>query len=143
MREPLVVGVVTLSVNPLNLFKNLTLGCKPIASKSHLYNAEDRKFISSEVQRFYKEGIIEPSTSCWRSQVVVTRNERSKKCLVIDYSQTINRYTCLAAYPLPRVDELINKISQYRYFSTIDWNSAYNQAPIKQEDRLVNAFKAD
>jgi hypothetical protein len=143
VRDPLVVGLATLNVEPINLFENLTPDCKPIASKSRHYSAEDRNFISSEVQRLYKEGIIEPSTSPWRSQVVVTRNERSKKRLVIDYSQTINRFTCLDAYPLPRVDELVNKISQYRYFSTIDLKSVYHQVPIKQEDRLYTAFEAD
>ena len=82
VKEPLVVGLATLSEEPLNLFENLTPDCKPIASKSRLYSAEDRNFISSEVQLLYKEGVIEPLTSLWRSQVVVTRNERSKNALL-------------------------------------------------------------
>ena len=52
-------------------------------------------------QRLLKEGIIEPSNSPWQDQVVVTRNENHKKRLVIDYSQTINDFTMLDAYPLP------------------------------------------
>ena len=65
-----------------------------------------------------QEGIIEPSKSPWRAQVVVTRGERQKKRLVIDYSQTINKFTQLYDYPLPHIGELVNTIAQYNVFST-------------------------
>ena len=102
-----------------------------------------KKFIASEVQRLYKEGIIEPSTSPWRSQVVVTKRERQKKCLAIDYNETINRFTQLDVYPFPKDDEIINKIAKYRYFSTIDLKSAYHQIPLRQEDCPYTAFKVN
>ena len=74
-----------------------------------------------EVQHMLKEDIIEPANSPWRAQVVVTKGEHSKKRLVINYSQTINKYTQLEAYPLPRIDVLVNKI-----FSTVDLKSAFH-----------------
>lgn len=58
---------------------------------------------------------IEPSTP-WRAQVVVTKSESRKKHLAIDYSETINRFTLLEGYPLPRIDDTVNKIGQYRVF---------------------------
>ena len=58
-----------------------------------------------------KEGIIEPSTSPWRAQVVVTKDDNHKKRLVVGYSETINRFTILDAYPLPHIDETVNKIA--------------------------------
>ena len=50
---------------------------------------------------------------------------RHKKRLCIDHSQTINIYTELDAYPLPRIDDMINELSKYRVFSTFDLRSAY------------------
>ena len=70
----------------------------------------------------------------WRSQVVDTKREQQKKCLAIDYSETINRFTQLDAYPFPKVDEIINKIAKYRYFSTINLKSVYHQIPLREED---------
>lgn len=140
---PLVLcGLTTLSVDPPQLFENLTDDCHPIAAKSRRYSHSDRKFIESETQRLLKEGIIEPSTSPWRAQVVVTKDENHKKRLVIDYSETINRFTQLDAYPLPRIDETVNNIAQYRFFSTIDLRSAYHQVPIRQEDKPYTAFES-
>ena len=144
MKEPLIIsGLTILKTEPPSPFQNITKDCKPVASKSRNYSDDDKKFIASEVQRLYKEGIIEPLTSPWISQVVVTKTERQKKRLAIDYSETINRFTQLDAYPFPKVDEIINKIAKYRYFSTIDLKSAYHQIPLREEDRLYTAFEAD
>lgn len=142
-RPPLVLcGMTTLRVDPPPLFGNLTPDCHPIATKSRRYSLADRKFIEMETQRLLKEGVIEPSISPWRAQVVVTKDENHKKRLAIDYSQTINRFTLLDAYPLPRIDQSVNEIAQYRVFSTIDLRSAYHQVPIRQEDKPYTAFES-
>ena len=59
-----------------------------------------------------------------------------------DYSETINRFTLLDGYPLPRIDDNVNKIAQYRVFSSIDMCSAYHQIPIKDEDKPYTAKSA-
>ena len=89
-----------------------------------------------------QEGIIEQSKSPWRAQVVVTNDENHKKRLAIDYSETINRFTLLDGYPLPRIDDTVNKIAQYRVFSSIDLCSAYRQIRIKDEDKPYTAFES-
>ncbi|XP_069755121.1 BTB/POZ domain-containing protein KCTD16-like [Narcine bancroftii] len=50
--------------------------------------------------------------------------------MVVDYSQTINQYTQLDAYPLPRIADMINEIAHYWVFSTIDLKSVYHQISI-------------
>ena len=76
--------------------------------------------------------------------MVVTKDHPNRrKRLAIDYSQTINRYTELDAYPIPRVDEFVNKVAQYRVFSSIDLKSAYHQLPLHENDRPLTAFEAD
>ncbi len=72
----------------------------------------------------------------------VTRSESHKKRLAIDYSQTINRFTLLDAYPLPRIDDTVNAIAQYQVFSTIDLRSAYHQVSINENDKPYTAFQA-
>jgi len=124
------------------LFANLTADCQPIASKLRQYSFDDRTFIEEETRRLLKEGIIEPSNSPWRAQVVVTKHKNHRKRLAVDYSETINRFTLLDGYPLPRIDETVNKIAQYRVFSTIDLRSAYHQIPIQDTDKRYTAFES-
>ena len=139
-----VCGFSKLNIDPPEPFANLTADCHPIASKSRRYSQEDSAFIDEEVKRLLKlkEGIVEPSLSPWRAQVVVTKDENHRKRLAIDYSQTINRFTLLDAFPLPRISDMVNKMAQYRVFSTIDLRSAYHQVPLKKEDKAYTAFEA-
>ena len=74
-----------------------------------------------KLQRMLKEDIIEPANSPWGAQVVVTEGERSKKRLVINYRQTVSKYTQLVAYLIPRIDDLVNKVAQYKIFSTVEF----------------------
>ena len=68
---------------------------------------------------------------------------RHRKRLCVDYSQTINLYTELDAYPLPHIDDMINKLSQYSLFSTFDLRSAYHQIELSKSERKYTAFEAN
>ena len=142
-KPPLIICCVAeAKVDPPSLFANLTEDCRPIATKSRRYSEDDIIFIQEEVKKLLDEEVIEESISPWRAQVLITQNENHKRRMVIDYSQTINRFTLLDAYPLPNIEALISKISKYEIFSTIDLKSAYHQIPIKEGDKPLTAFEA-
>ena len=134
-------ALTALAMEPPSLFANTTPNCKPIATKSRRRTPRDTKFIDSEVDALLRKGVIEPSNSPWRAQVLVV-DERGKKRLVIDYSQTINRFTLLDAYPLPRIDDMVNELAQYKVLSTLDLRSAYHQVPLSEHDKPFTAFEA-
>nr|XP_039250117.1 uncharacterized protein LOC120327823 [Styela clava] len=142
-RPPMsVCGFSTFKSLPPEPFKNLTADCHPIATKSRWYSKDDRKFIEMEVNRLLQEGIVTPSRSPWRAQVVVVKGENGKRRFVIDYSQTINKFTQLDAFPLPNMSDIINEIAPYRVYSTVDLKSAYHQVPLEKEDQKYTAFEA-
>ena len=131
--------------NEVFLFANLSPDVKPIATRSRRYSQEDRRFIQENIDKLLSEEIIRPSSSPWRAQVVVISDEfnRHKKRLCVDYSQTINIYTELDAYPLPRIDDMINELAKYSVFSTFDLRSAYHQIKIVESERKYTAFEAN
>ena len=147
-RDKLIIGAIntnnffpTINVPPPPLFSNLSPHTTPIATKSRRYTFAANKFIKEETARMLKEGIIEPSISPWRAQVLVTSNENHKKRMVVDYSDTINRFTELDAYPMPNINKMVDDIAQYNIFSTLDLKSAYHQIPINHADRKFTAFE--
>ena len=129
----------------MSLFSNLSRGYRPIATKSRKYNQEDRKFIQNHVDQLLKEGIIQSSSFPWRAQVVIVTDEcnRHKKRMCVDYSQTINIYSELDAYLLPRNDDMVNELAQYNIFSTFDLRSAYHQIKIIDSEQKFTAFEAN
>ena len=134
--------VTAADVDPPRLFRFEKKDIHPIATPFRRYNKSDASFIKTEVQKLLHEGVIDPSESPWRAQVLVTKNENHKRRMVIDYSQTINRFTELHAYPLPRIDEQINQLAKCRVFSTLDLKSAYYQILLHPDDRIYTAFEA-
>ena len=134
---------MTSNVKSPRLFNNLDPNVKPIATKSRRSIQADQSFIKKEVRQLLAEGIIEPSYSPWRAQVLVTKDERHKRQMVVDYLQTVNRYTLLDAYPLPSIDKQVAKIAKCSVFCTLDLKSAYYQVPLSVEDRPYTAFEAE
>ena len=131
-----------LKLDPVDPFEHLSSDTQPIASKSRRYSPSDRTFIDSEVSKLLNLDIIEYSSSPWRSQIVVA-NRDSKPRLVIDYSETINKFTYTDAYPTPRIEELIQKVASGNRFSVLDLKSAYYQIRLTDSAKKYTAFEAN
>lgn len=116
--------------------------CHPTAIKSRRYSKEDLTLINDKLYRLVKEGIIEPSQSPWQAQVIVTKEKNHKKCLAINYSQSINLFIQLDAFPFPSISFTVNDIAQYKVFSTLDLQTAYHQLPLKDDEKPYTVFKA-
>lgn len=89
--------------------------------------------------------IIEESKPPWQAQVlyIVSRSTVHKKILCIDYSQILNRYTLLDAYPWPNNEDTVSRISRYCIFSATVLKSTYYQVPILPEEKAYTAFEAN
>ena len=107
-----------------------------------MYLKEEKKFVEKEIKQLLENDIIEECISPWRSQVVVEKG-KDKRRLWIDYSQSVNQCTKLDAFPLPRINDLINDLSKYRYLSKFDLRSAYYQIPLHPHDMKLTAFEAN
>ena len=138
--------LLTAAVSPeVSLFSNLSDGVRPIATRSRRYNLQDKAFTQENIDKLLEEDIIRPSNSPWRAQVVIVKDEfnRHKKRMCVDYSQTINIYTELDAYLLPRIDDMVNELAKYTAFSPFDLRSAYHQIKIVESDCKFTAFEAN
>ena len=104
------------------IFKFLTPDCHPIAVKSRSYSKSDKQFFEKEVQRLLSLNKIHKSKSPWRAQPLrVKKNNHSdddKDRMVIDYSMTINKFTLLDAFPLPKVSDIVNAVAKFNVLST-------------------------
>ena len=132
-----------MNVDPPPLFTNLSKDIKPVATKSRRHTPVDLEFMRKEVAKLAKSGVIRKSVSPWRAQAMVVSDENHKRRMVIDYSETINLYTELDAYPMPDLSKMVQDLSKYKYFATFDLKSAYHQVPIREEDVIYTAFEVD
>jgi hypothetical protein len=137
-----ICGLSTIVTEPVSLFSTMDRNFKPVAVKSRHHSSADTAFIDGKIKRLLSKDIIEPSISPWRAQVLVTSNQNHKRRMVVDYSQTVNYFTSLDAYPLSKINTIIYKVTQFKVFSTVDLKSAYHQIPIVEADKPFTSFEA-
>ena len=53
----------------------------------------------------------------------------------------LNKLTIRNSYPLPRSDDLIDRLQSARYFTKIDLRTSYHQIRVSEEDVSKTAFR--
>ncbi|CAJ0964630.1 unnamed protein product [Ranitomeya imitator] len=98
-----------------------------------------REVISKEVERMLRLGVIEESKSGWSSPIVLVPKPDGEWRFCNDYRK-LNEVSKFDAYPMPRVDELIERLGPARYITTLDLTKGYWQIPMAQEAKEKTAF---
>ena len=82
--------------------------------------------VEEELARLEREGVLERvDSSKWATALVCVRKRDGSVRLCGDYKLTINQCTEVDQYPLPRPEELIQKLAGGTRFTTLDLSQAY------------------
>ena len=67
------------------------------------------------------------------------RPKDGSTCFCVDYS-CLNAVTKKDVYPLPRTDDILDTLSQVKYFSTLDLSAGYWQVELDEDSQAKTAF---
>ncbi len=98
-----------------------------------------RQAIEEEIQQMMKLGVIEPSTSPWSSPIVLVPKPDGTLRFCNDFRR-LNEISEFDGYPMPRVDELLDRLGRARYISTLDLTKGYWQVPLSKTAKPKTAF---
>ncbi|XP_078504379.1 uncharacterized protein LOC144762951 [Lissotriton helveticus] len=115
---------------------------KKVRIKPYRVPEARRAAIKQEVEEMLRLGVIQPSKSDWSSPIVMVPKPDGSRRFCMDF-RALNEISLFDAYPIPRVDELIEKLGNAKYISTLDLTKGYWQVPLRQEDIKKTAFSTE
>ena len=116
-----------------------TADAKPVKSHPYRVNHHSEGIIKSEISNMLENNIIEPSNSPWSAPVVLVTKKDGSVRFCVDYRK-LNAITVKDSYPLPRIDDTLDRLGKNKFFSAFDLASGYWQIPVKEEDKPKTAF---
>ena len=100
-----------------------------------------RDSVKEELEEMLKHGVIERSNSPWASPMVLVKKKDGSLRVCVDFRR-LNGVTRQDAYPMPRIDELIDRLGRAKVITTLDLSKGYWQVPVAAEDRAKTAFSS-
>ena len=131
------VGLIPNCIVPIN-----TKPGGPVRSKLRKYSPQLAAKIKQMNQSMLKRGIIEKSTSEWSNPVVLVKKPDSSTALRMCLDlRSLNTLISFDSYPIPDLKTILQTVSGYTYYTTLDISEAYFCMLIDPKDRFKLAYR--
>jgi hypothetical protein len=95
--------------------------------------------VSEMLDDMQRRGVIEESDSPWSSPVIMVRKKNGELLFCMDYKE-LNDDTKKDCFPLPQIDNTLDKLAGAKWFSTLHLKSGYWQVDVQPDDQEKTAF---
>ena len=112
---------------------------EPIKQRHHNMSPYMLAHLNAELDKMLKLGVVQPSTSPWASPVLLVKKSNGEMRFCFD-GRKLNSLTKKDAYPLPLVDQILNKLNSAQFLSSIDLKAAFWQIPLEKDSCEKTAF---
>lgn len=119
----------------------------PIYTKPYRYPHVHKKEVKDQIEKMLNQNIIRPSHSPWSSPLWVVPKKldssgKQKWRIVIDYRR-LNEKTIDDRYPLPNIEDLLDRLGRCHYFTTLDLASGFYQIEMSEDSISKTAFSTE
>ncbi len=116
-----------------------TLPGEVARSLPHRLPEHKKNVVREELKAMLDLGVIEESHSDWANPIVLVPKTDGSIRFCVDYRK-VNAVSKFDAYPMPRVDELLDRLGAVRFYSTLDLTKGYWQIPLSPLSKEKTAF---
>lgn len=102
-------------------------------------SAREREIIQNEVNQLENAGIVSQSRSPNCAPISLVAKKDGGRRIVLNYKQ-LNKKMKTEHWPLPRIDDILDRLSNSKYFTKLDLKSGYYQIPLSKESKKLTSF---
>jgi len=138
--EDMVRGYVPNKTRDVNIRMKLILkDDEPVYQKARRCSEQEKQIIKRQVDEWMREGIVRPSLSEYASPVVLVKKKNGAYRLCVDYRR-LNQKIIKDHYPLPLIDDQLNRLQGARIFTTLDLKNGFFHVDVDEDSRKFTAF---
>ena len=112
---------------------------KPIKQHPYRMNPLKQKYLQDEVKHLLENDFIEPSQSNYSSPCILVPKSNGTYRMCTDYRK-VNSVTKTDSFPIPRIDDCIDKVGNSNYVTKFDLLKGFWQVPLTDRAKEVSAF---
>ncbi|MCO5611395.1 hypothetical protein L7F22_065648 [Adiantum nelumboides] len=117
----------------------LVPGSSPPNKPPYRVSQAQQEEIMRQVHELVEKGMVRTSSSPFCSPILLVHKKDGTHRICVDY-RALNRITIRNIFPVPRIEDLFDKLQGLTYFSRIDLKSGYHQIRIVDEDIVKATF---
>lgn len=111
----------------------------PIHQNPRRLSAEQQNTVRKIVNQWIEKGIARPSISDYANPIVMVEKKNGESRLCVDYRQ-LNQKIVRDKYPLPLVEDQLDKLSEAMVYCTLDLKNGFFHVPLEEESMRYTSF---
>src|SRR6202051_3891419 len=119
---------------------DLVPGQAPPSRPTYRMSQPEMDELKKQLTELMDKGYVQESKSPYGAPVLFVKKKDGSMRMCVDY-RALNKITIKNKYPLPRIDELLDRLLGAKYFSKIDLRAGSWQVRIAEEDVPKTAFR--
>ena len=115
-------------------------GAPPPSRPTYRMSFQELEELERQLREYVGNGWIRPSQSPYGAPILFVKKKDGTTRMCTDY-RALNKITKKNVYPLPRIDELLDRLEGAKFFTKIDLRQGYHQIRIAEADVEKTAFR--
>ncbi|CAK9833137.1 Retrovirus-related Pol polyprotein from transposon 297 [Anthophora retusa] len=99
----------------------------------------EREKVRGIIEELLENEIIRESTSPYASPIILVKKKNGEDRMCVDF-RALNKITVKDRYPLPLIEDQIDRLGSGKYFTTLDMASGFYQIPNAEDSIEKTAF---
>lgn len=111
----------------------------PVAYRPYKLSYQEKLKVREITQDLLDKGIIRRSNSEYASPIILVKKRDGSDRLCVDY-RALNRITVKDRYPLPLIDDHIDRLGGHKFFISLDMATGFHQIKISENSIHLTGF---